>query len=119
MVRPGTVARSVDHPSIAAVTLQKLMEAMADPVRRSVVAQLARAGHDLSCGVFDLAVSRSTSTHHFNVLREAGIIRQHYQGTTKMNALRTEEFGARFPGLLPALVEACVHEATEAAPRTG
>lgn len=87
-------------------SLQRLLEALADPVRRAAVCQLVRAGEDLSCGTFDMPVSRSTSTHHFAVLREAGVIRQYYIGTTKMNALRAEEMDARFPGLLAALVSA-------------
>ncbi|MFB4269918.1 ArsR/SmtB family transcription factor [Nonomuraea sp. GTA35] len=115
MARPKTTPRTVDNASVAEVTLQQFMEAVADPVRRSVIAQLAIAGHDLSCGTFDLPVSRSTATHHFNVLREAGIIRQHYQGTTKMNSLRPDDLDARFPGLLRAVIDACVRENGQAA----
>ncbi|MEV6039008.1 helix-turn-helix domain-containing protein [Nonomuraea sp. NPDC052116] len=110
MTRPKTTARTVDNPSVAEVTLQQLLEAVADPVRRSVIAQLATAGHDISCGAFDLSVSRSTATHHFNVLREAGVIRQHYQGTTKMNSLRSDDLDGRFPGLMRAIIESCVRE---------
>ncbi|MCX5535161.1 helix-turn-helix domain-containing protein [Streptomyces sp. NBC_00006] len=83
------------------------MEALADPVRRMVVSQLARKGEDMSCGTFEAPVSTSTLTHHFNVLREAGVIRQYYAGVTKMNMLRTEEMEERFPGLLPAVIAAC------------
>ncbi len=86
-----------------------------DPVRRMVVAQLADAGADLSCGTFVAPVSLSTLTHHFNVLREAGVIRQYYVGTTKMNALRTDEMNQRFPGLLPAVLAALTAEAADAA----
>ena len=111
MARPQTAPRSVENPAVEDVSLQQVMEALADPVRRSVVAQLARAGMDLSCGAFDLPVSRSTSTHHLHVLREAGVISQRYVGTTKLNALRVEELEARFPGLLPTLVAAFVREA--------
>jgi len=93
------------------VSLQQVLEALSDPVRRQVVWQLAGAGQDLSCGTFDVPVSRSTSTHHFNVLREAGVIRQYYVGTTKLNALRADEMEARFPGLLSALVAAAAREA--------
>ncbi|MEQ4721503.1 helix-turn-helix domain-containing protein [Nonomuraea sp. B19D2] len=110
MARPKTTPRTVDNPSVAEVTLQQLLEAVADPVRRSVIAQLATAGHDISCGAFDLPVSRSTATHHFNVLREAGIIHQHYQGTTKMNSLRPDDLDARFPGLIQAIIDSCVRE---------
>jgi DNA-binding transcriptional ArsR family regulator len=73
-------------------------------VRRSVVRQLADGGRDMSCGTFDLPVSRSTSTHHFNVLREAGLISQYYVGTTKMNSLRRDELEQRFPGVLDSLL---------------
>ena len=104
MVRPRTVSRSVDNPSVAEVSLQQLLEALVDPVRRSVVRQLAASADDKSCGTFDLPVSRSTSTHHFNVLREAGLIRQYYVGTTKMNSLRRDEIEQRFPGVLVSLL---------------
>ncbi|MFI7388057.1 ArsR/SmtB family transcription factor [Streptomyces sp. NPDC049813] len=110
MARPRTAARSVVHPDVAEVSLQQVLEALVDPVRRSVVSQLAGAGEDMSCGTFDTPVSLSTLTHHFNVLREAGVIRQYYVGTTKLNALRTEELEGRFPGLLPAVVAAATVE---------
>lgn len=114
MARPRTSARTVDHPDVAEVSLQQFLDALVDPVRRTVVSQLARAGKDISCGTFDVAVSLSTLTHHFNVLREAGVIRQYYVGTTKMNALRTDELEERFPGLFPALVAAAVPDAASA-----
>ncbi|MFI1848077.1 ArsR/SmtB family transcription factor [Streptomyces sp. NPDC020480] len=99
------------------ISLQHLLEALADPVRRQVVSQPARAGEDLSCGTFDAPVSRSTLTHHFNVLREAGVIRQYYVGTAKMNTLRADEMEERFPGLLSALVTASTLEAGPPHPR--
>nr|WP_192756220.1 helix-turn-helix domain-containing protein [Actinopolymorpha pittospori] len=108
--RPRTAPRSVEHPPVQEVSLQQLLEALADPVRRGAVEQLAASGEDLSCGMFDMPVSRSTSTHHFNVLREAGVIRQYYVGTTKMNALRARELEERFPGLLSALLAAARRE---------
>lgn len=77
-------------------------------MRRSIAAQLYRAPEDISCGKFDLPVARSTATHHFNVLREAGIIRQYYVGTSRMNTLRRDDLDTRFPGLL----DACVREDT-------
>ncbi|TYB64244.1 helix-turn-helix transcriptional regulator [Nonomuraea sp. PA05] len=118
MARPKTSPRTVDNPPAAEVTLQQFLEAVADPVRRSMIAQLAVAGRDLSCGTFDLPVSRSTATHHFNVLREAGIIRQHYEGTTKINSLRPGDLDGRFPGLLAAVVDACVRESGRVAAAT-
>lgn len=105
MSAPGT-DRIPPHPDVAAVTLQQVLDALVDPVRRSIVTQLADAEADIRCGDFDLPVSRSTATHHFRILREAGLIRQHYAGTSRMNTLRRSEVDAVFPGLLDALVPA-------------
>ncbi|MCA2230281.1 ArsR family transcriptional regulator [Nonomuraea sp. NEAU-L178] len=105
----------VEHPELSQVSMQQVMEALVDPVRRGVVAQLAGAGEDMSCGRFDSPVSLSTLTHHFSVLREAGVIRQYYVGTTKMNTLRAEEMQERFPGLLSAVLAACAAEPGPAA----
>jgi DNA-binding transcriptional ArsR family regulator len=115
VARPRTAARSVEHPSIQEVTLQQVLEALAEPVRRAVVSQLARSDEDMSCGTFDVPVSRPTLTHHFNVLREAGVIRQYYVGTTKKNALRTAEMEERFPGLMSALLAASMVESAPSA----
>ncbi|MEU7800489.1 helix-turn-helix transcriptional regulator [Micromonospora arborensis] len=106
MPRPLSAARTVEHPDVSEVSLQQVMEALADPVRRAVVSQLADRGEDMTCGSFVTPVSVSTLTHHFNTLREAGVIRQYYVGTAKMNALRADEIERRFPGLLSAVVAA-------------
>ncbi|MER7757606.1 helix-turn-helix domain-containing protein [Kitasatospora sp. NPDC097643] len=111
MGRARANARVIVHPGVEDLSVQQVLEALADPARRSVVHRLAHCDAPLSCGAFDLPVSRSTSTHHFNVLREAGLLRQYYVGTTKMNALRAEELEHRFPGLLRAVVAAADAEA--------
>ncbi|MGW2371782.1 ArsR/SmtB family transcription factor [Kitasatospora sp. NPDC001683] len=117
MGRARVTARVIVHPGVEDVSVQQVLEALADPARRSVVRTLAHAGADLSCGSFDLPVGRSTSSHHFSVLRAAGVLRQYYVGTTKMNTLRTEELERRFPGLLTAVVAAADAEAqAQAAP---
>jgi DNA-binding transcriptional ArsR family regulator len=97
------MARTAPHPEVSQVDLQQVLEALVDPVRRSIVTQLAATGEDIRCGGFDIPVSKSTATHHFNVLREAGLIRQYYVGTSRMNALRRDEMDEAFPGLLDAL----------------
>jgi DNA-binding transcriptional ArsR family regulator len=51
-------------------------------------------------------VTKSTCTHHFKVLREAGVIRQRQDGTARLNALRAEDLEARFPGLLQTVLRA-------------
>lgn len=44
-------------------------------------------------------------THHFRVLREAGVIEQQALGTSRLNSLRREDLDRRFPGLLDAVLE--------------
>ncbi len=94
------------HPDLGTITLQQVLDALVDPVRRSIVTQLSDAPADLKCGTLDLPVSKSTATHHFRILRESGLIRQYYVGTSRMNALRHDEFDQAFPGLLGAVVAA-------------
>jgi DNA-binding transcriptional ArsR family regulator len=98
-----TLERTPPHPDVSAFDLQQVLEALVDPVRRGIVTQLAASGEAIACGGFDLAVSKSTATHHFKVLREAGLIRQYYVGTSRMNDLRRAEMEEAFPGLLDAL----------------
>ncbi|MFH9725345.1 ArsR/SmtB family transcription factor [Streptomyces sp. NPDC017254] len=98
--------RTPPHPDVTEFGLQQVLEALVDPVRRSIVAQLDAGGAEIACGGFDIAVSKSTATHHFKVLREAGLIRQHYAGTSRMNTLRRADMDEAFPGLLDALVVA-------------
>lgn len=98
--------RELAHPDITAVTLDAVLAALADPIRREIVTQLAQGHHDQACIAFELPVSKSTSTHHFRVLREAGLITQRYEGTSILNALRCDDMGARFPGLLDAVIDA-------------
>ncbi len=98
------VERIPPHPDVRTIPLQRVLEALVDPVRRSIVTQLCDAPADLKCGAFDLPVSNSTATHHFRILREAGLIRQYYVGTSRMNALRRDEIDDAFPGLLDAVL---------------
>jgi DNA-binding transcriptional ArsR family regulator len=107
--------RITDHPAVEEITLQGVLDALVDPVRRSIVRQLAASDHDMVCGTFDINVTRSTSTHHFKVLRHAGIIWQHYEGTQKMNSLRRADLErAGVGGLLETVIGAANREAAAA-----
>jgi DNA-binding transcriptional ArsR family regulator len=74
------------------------------------VAQIAGSSSDRACGTFDISVTRSTSAHHFRVLRQSGLIRQYYVGTSKLNALRRDDLDQAFPGLLDAVLNAAGSE---------
>jgi DNA-binding transcriptional ArsR family regulator len=71
-----------------------------------IVAELAKGEGEYTCGSFALPVTKSTCTHHFKVLREAGLIQQRQQGTTRLNTLRRDDLEARFPGLLETILQA-------------
>jgi DNA-binding transcriptional ArsR family regulator len=109
--------RTLPHPALAEIGIGTVLEALAEPVRRQIVSRLAEGHTDLACLAFELPVSKSTSTHHFRVLREAGVIEQHYQGTAILNRLRAEELEARFPGLLNAVITA--HRSADLGPVSG
>ena len=88
-------------------SLEDVLHALSDPVRLRIVATLAESG-ELACGGVDVPVTKSTCTHHFRVLREAGVITQRQVGTTRLNSLNRAELDARFPGLLDTILHAAV-----------
>lgn len=103
---PPHVAEEIPHPARAELELGAVLHALSDPVRLQMVAWLATCDERdaPSCASFDVPVTKSTCTHHFKVLREAGVIRQRADGTARRNSLRREDLDARFPGLLDAVL---------------
>lgn len=103
----ATNPRVLEHPAREDIRLEAVLHALSDTVRLGIVRDMARGGADeFSCSYFDLPVTKSTSTHHFRVLRESGVVRQFYRGTTKLNTIRRDDLDALFPGLLDALLAA-------------
>ena len=103
---PQTLNRDLDHPAREEIRLERVLHALSDPLRLGVVRTLAVAPGGMPCSGFGLPVGKSTATHHLRVLREAGLIEQVYQGTSKMNVLRAADMEALFPGLLKAMLDA-------------
>jgi DNA-binding transcriptional ArsR family regulator len=101
----ATTAQEIPHPALEELDLTAVLHALSDPVRLRIVAGLAE-DDERTCGSFDVSVSKSTCTHHFRVLREAGVIRQRQQGTARLNSLRRDDLEARFPGLLGTILQA-------------
>ncbi|MCO5968059.1 ArsR/SmtB family transcription factor [Actinoallomurus soli] len=90
------------HPEVEEMRFGDVLAALADPHRRSVVAELLDQpeGTERTCASFGLPVSKSTLTYHFRVLREAGLIRQVNRGNSRKVTLRGADVDQRFPGLL-------------------
>lgn len=111
--------RALDHPARDEIRLEAVLHALSDPVRLRIVSELAAAETELSCSHFDLPVTKSTTTHHFRVLRESGVIQQDYQGTAKMNGVRRADLDALFPGLLDRLLDAATAQQLRLGATTG
>lgn len=96
---------ALDHPTTDQIELPRVLQALADPVRLAIV-RVAGDRDDLPCAAFFEDIPRSTMSHHWRVLREAGIIRQRNVGTKRLNTLRRNELQERFPGLLISVLNA-------------
>jgi DNA-binding transcriptional ArsR family regulator len=94
------------HPDRDQIELASVLHALSDPQRLTIVRELAATAEPRACGSFALGIAKSTRTHHFRVLREAGVIRQYREGTSRLSTLRREDLDARFPGLLDAVLQA-------------
>src|SRR3954453_4415862 len=100
-----------EEPTVDEMTLAAVMAALSDPVRVAIVRELATRGES-TCGTFDVGVSKATRSHHFKVLREAGLTHTRAEGTARFAPLRRDEVDARFPGLLGPVLAAAEAEAT-------
>ena len=91
------------HPAAQELELAAVLHALSDPVRLGIVRSLADDG-PRSCGTFEVPVAKSTLSHHFRVLREAGVTLTEPEGTQRVVSLRRDDLDARFPGLLDAVL---------------
>ena len=106
--------RNLHHPRIDEVTLPDVLHALSDPVRLQIVRALADR-HEQSCSAVEASVSKSTLSHHFKVLREAGLTHTRVNGTHRYVSLRTQDLETCFPGLLDSVLAASRMEAARAA----
>lgn len=97
--------RALHHPKRDQLQLAAVLYALSDPTRLEVVRQLAQEG-ERACGTFELPTTKATLSHHFKVLREAGLTLTRVEGVYRFISLRREDLEARFPGLLPAVLKA-------------
>lgn len=93
------------QPDLNDIPLHTLMQALADPCRLQIVYQLLRAPLDseFACNEFEIDLAKATISHHFQVLRESGLIRTRMDGTKCLSSLRAIELETNFPGILQVL----------------
>jgi DNA-binding transcriptional ArsR family regulator len=97
--------RNLHHPRVDEVSLPDVLHALSDPVRLQIVRALSEC-EEQSCSAVEASVSKSTLSHHFKVLREAGVTHTRVNGTHRYVSLRVDELEDRFPGLLRSVLEA-------------
>ncbi|HEU4975886.1 MAG TPA: helix-turn-helix domain-containing protein [Baekduia sp.] len=92
------------EPAVEDLDLTTVLQALGDPVRLTIVRCLADEG-ERACGTVELGVSKATRSHHFKVLREAGVTHTRAEGTHRHVSLRRDDLERRFPGLLEAVLQ--------------
>jgi DNA-binding transcriptional ArsR family regulator len=84
-------------PDMADVQLVDVLRALADPIRLEVV-------RPKTVQLWDFDVQKSTLSHHFKTLREAGLTRTIVNGRQHDILLRRAELDERFPGLIASVL---------------
>ncbi|GLZ13658.1 transcriptional regulator [Actinomadura sp. NBRC 104425] len=99
---PPDLPDPLPEPDVADLRLDRVMAALSDPLRLEIVRRLLleRQEFDHPCGWFGFDRPKSSLTHHFRALREAGLIRQRQYGLERRSHVRVDDIEVRFPGLL-------------------
>jgi len=97
------MAKPLHHPRIEEIDLSAVLDALSDPLRRSIVRQL-NAAKEMRCGSFNDMAAKPNLTYHYAKLREAGLTHTRIEGSYRYVSLRIDELEQRFPGLLKAVL---------------
>lgn len=97
--------RVLPHPATENLQLTEVLRALSDPVRLDIVTRLA-GGEEMPCMAMasDIDVHKSTLSHHYKTLREAGVTHTTVDGRQRFIRLRRADLDARFPGLLDSVL---------------
>jgi DNA-binding transcriptional ArsR family regulator len=97
--------REVSQPTRDAIRLVDVLRALADPVRLELVQRLERTGpENCTAAGEELDVHQTTLSHHYRVLREAGVTWTTIEGRTRLVQIRRDDLDGLFPGLLDAVL---------------
>ena len=89
---------------MAVGSVQQVLAALADPVRLEMVRRLSNAGSAMPCALLYDGINKSTATHHFNILRDAGLTERLVVDGHTHQRLLTDRVEAAMPGLLNSVV---------------
>ena len=102
------------HPSAASIKLAAVLHALADPVRLAFVRVLTTERAGINCvdtmAKAGLTMPKSTCSHHFQILRRAGVVFSQRRGVDLINFLRADDLESRFPGVLLTILTASEQE---------
>jgi DNA-binding transcriptional ArsR family regulator len=87
-------------------TLRDVLEALSDPVRLEMVRRLDLEGAPVACADLYDSVSKSTASHHFKVLREAGLTERLTIAGKTHQSLRLDDLEESFPGVVSSILAA-------------
>lgn len=105
--QPADLPEPLPEPAVTELRLEAVLAALSDPLRLHIVRALLldSDAFDHSCSWFALDRPKSSLTHHFRALREAGVTRQRQYGLERRSQVRIDDLEARFPGLLALVAD--------------
>lgn len=96
------------------MTVEGILYALSDPIRVRIFAAIVKAECPKTCSNFlkinDTPLPKSTLSHHFKILREAGLIRSVRKGVEIHNVTRCAEIKERFGEMINAIVAAYANQ---------
>ncbi|MGM7669143.1 ArsR/SmtB family transcription factor [Microbacterium sp. A93] len=103
----GELPERLSEPAVDEIRLERIMGVLAEPLRLTIVQRLLLSSEefDQTCGWFGFDRPKSTLTHHFKALREAGVITQRQYGLERRSRVRLEDLNTRFPGLVDLVLD--------------
>jgi DNA-binding transcriptional ArsR family regulator len=87
-------------------TLQQVLAALSDPVRLEMVRRMADRDAPVACAQLYDGINKSTASHHFKILRQAGLTERVMIGGQIHQRLCRREVEAALPGVLSSVVAA-------------
>ncbi|CAJ62842.1 MULTISPECIES: ArsR/SmtB family transcription factor [Frankia] len=100
------MSRQLPQPSRDSINLITVLAALADPVRLALMQAMYSRTGPVDCAVIaqGVEVGAPTVSHHYRVLRDAGLTTTTVEGRRRVITIRHEDLEARFPGLLAAVL---------------
>ncbi|MCO4755720.1 MAG: helix-turn-helix transcriptional regulator [Bacteriovoracaceae bacterium] len=76
---------------IERIPLDRILKALGDPIRLSVIKQLLNAeDHEMTCGSFEYCVQKATFSHHIKILIDSQILCQRVEGVRKYLSINNQ-----------------------------